>query len=613
MPRQSRGRKKTPSPAEEPSRGSGGVFALVARRVLEIEEWDRQTPTDLKLLVSADPYLASRALAAANLPLYGLSRRIATVSHAIAVLGPGAVRRLAVSSARDAALPSRGAAREFSRRLAASALAIRLAEAARYDLPEEAGVAALVAGLDASLLRAHLPALLLEALSAAQSSGATGETSDRARELTALVALARSIADGASIEKALASADPRRMESLSTESAAGAARDAAERLAGVARWLGAEVEASAGIPGFSSAIESAAAAAKTRARTAPSVNGLDRAAPDIAFLHRTIRRLRAVEDGDLLLEAVLSAAHGSLDFDRFVLFEKEKRGKTLLCRKMFDDGEAAPKPVSLKLPHAQRGASLDAVLKDGAARIVSRSDPSDAFVLDLFGCDEVGIVPLVVGGRSAAAIVVDRFYRGGAIPKDSFAALEILCAEAGLVLENRTLSQASRKLKRFAEKDELTGINNRRYCVELCRKEVERARRYRTPLSLVMFDIDNFKELNDRFGHGAGDAVLREVARLIERNTRRSDVIGRYGGDEFLVCLPAIPADQALVYAERMRTEVQKLDVKAAEDAPPVRLAISLGVGSLDVDAEGLDELIAKVDKALYAAKDRGRNRVCVG
>jgi diguanylate cyclase (GGDEF)-like protein len=128
-----------------------------------------------------------------------------------------------------------------------------------------------------------------------------------------------------------------------------------------------------------------------------------------------------------------------------------------------------------------------------------------------------------------------------------------------------------------------------------------------------MFDIDNFKELNDRFGHGAGDAVLREVSRWIERNTRRSDVIGRYGGDEFIVCLPAIPADQAIVYAERMRSQVERLAVHAVPGGPPVGLKISLGVGSLDVDVETFDDLMAKVDKALYAAKQRGRNQVCVG
>ena len=609
--------KKKAAPDAEP-RPRPGVRSLVARRILAERDWERLGPTELARLVAADPFLAARAMTAANLPLYGLSRRVATLSHAIAVLGPGAVRRLAeTASAREDAEP-RGAA-AWAEALATAALALRLAEAARYDLPEEAHVAALLLSAVTTVSDTVVTPALRDVvrLGAALDDPASAITiraklPERSLELAAIVALARARRRGADSPLPHPIA-----EALDAETLERADADAADSLGAVARWLGVETDAGTeGAPLDRWTRALAGAAARDAAERAPE-EAAPRRAPDLSFLHKTIRRIREIEGTEGILDAVLAAAHESLDCDRFVLFELslsgERRSKTLVCRKILDDGSAPPRPSTLKLAAAQRGASIDAALRDGTARRVTRRDPADADVLDLFGCDEIGVVPLVHGGKPAGAIVVDRFYRGGAIPDDALTALEILCAEASLLLENRSLSKQSRKLKRFAEKDELTGINNRRYCAELCRKEVDRARRYRTPLSLVMFDIDNFKELNDRFGHGAGDAVLREVARWIERNTRRSDVIGRYGGDEFIVCLPAIPADQALVYAERMRAQVERLTVDAVPGAPPVHLRISLGVGSLDVDTESFDELLAKVDKALYAAKQHGRNRVCVG
>jgi diguanylate cyclase (GGDEF)-like protein len=127
-----------------------------------------------------------------------------------------------------------------------------------------------------------------------------------------------------------------------------------------------------------------------------------------------------------------------------------------------------------------------------------------------------------------------------------------------------------------------------------------------------MVDIDHFKNFNDYYGHQAGDTILMEVAQLIAAASRDIDVIGRYGGEEFTVVLPETHVDQAIVYAERLRSAIEHFGRERRKTYPRCPLTISVGVTSLIRERDDIEKLVQRVDHALYAAKERGRNRVCV-
>ncbi|MFC1835379.1 GGDEF domain-containing protein, partial [Thermodesulfobacteriota bacterium] len=152
--------------------------------------------------------------------------------------------------------------------------------------------------------------------------------------------------------------------------------------------------------------------------------------------------------------------------------------------------------------------------------------------------------------------------------------------------------------------DRLTGIANRFRLDEVLLQEVERAGRYETPLSLMIMDIDFFKRVNDNHGHQAGDAVLQEFARLLDSNIRKSDTLGRWGGEEFLIICPGIGLEGAAQVAEKLRSRIAKHQFGPASDQ-----TASFGVAQY-LAGETPEDLVRCADQALYRAKDNGRNRV---
>ncbi len=167
-----------------------------------------------------------------------------------------------------------------------------------------------------------------------------------------------------------------------------------------------------------------------------------------------------------------------------------------------------------------------------------------------------------------------------------------------------------RELMEKAIRDHLTKLYNRFYFEEEGRRELERARRYGYPLSLIMLDLDNFKQINDRFGHQKGDEVLIKFADVIRRNIRKTDMPVRYGGEEFLVLLPHTHTEEAAKVADRIR--VNFAGVVFREGAEVFRLTVSAGVASCGFEECDLEDLLSKADKALYRAKREGKNRTVV-
>jgi len=174
----------------------------------------------------------------------------------------------------------------------------------------------------------------------------------------------------------------------------------------------------------------------------------------------------------------------------------------------------------------------------------------------------------------------------------------------------KKLSEAQIHLKQISITDELTGLRNRRYIFERLDEEFERARRTGHPLSLIMLDIDHFKKINDTHGHLFGDMVLQTVAARIKSSLRRHDLVGRIGGEEFLVICPESSLEDTLVVAERIRTVIN--DGVIGNEVNDVRLALSAGVTDLKDADRSFEKLFSRADSALYMAKEQGRNRVVV-
>jgi diguanylate cyclase (GGDEF)-like protein len=182
--------------------------------------------------------------------------------------------------------------------------------------------------------------------------------------------------------------------------------------------------------------------------------------------------------------------------------------------------------------------------------------------------------------------------------------------QAALTIQRAQLLNKARLLEQWAMTDSLTGLHNRRQIVMLAELEFQRARRYsnRHPLSTLMVDIDHFKSVNDTYGHAAGDQVLQAVATRCRRSLREIDLMGRYGGDEFVVLLIETDAAGARRVAERLRQSVAEAPIDTTRG--PLNVTISVGVAIATESCPNWPTLLSMADEALYAGKKAGRNRV---
>jgi diguanylate cyclase (GGDEF)-like protein/PAS domain S-box-containing protein len=185
---------------------------------------------------------------------------------------------------------------------------------------------------------------------------------------------------------------------------------------------------------------------------------------------------------------------------------------------------------------------------------------------------------------------------------------ELVAAKESLRLANLGLQQALTREQRISRTDSLTDAHNRRYFFEIADHQFAVAKRYGKPISMIMFDIDHFKQFNDSYGHQVGDEILRQVTQIAGRQLRESDILVRYGGEEFAILLPNNTMRESAVVAERIRERIAdyKMDVKGAM----VSITISIGVAEILSSTQTLDQLVQQVDSAMYAAKNAGRNCV---
>ncbi len=361
---------------------------------------------------------------------------------------------------------------------------------------------------------------------------------------------------------------------------------------------------------------------QANARLARAVTEAQQRAEELDALYNVTASLLTTLDLQTLLSRILDSAQGAISAaDHVVLYllnpdsgslqvhsttgEQDTRIQNLLTTPDGQIARAIRSRRSLLVEDTRRAASGP----EGA----SASPASD---LAEHGARSLIIAPLQLEDEDFGALALSAT-RAGAFSQADLRLLEGFAATTTAALQNARLYA---DVQRLAITDVLTGQLNRRGFIETARREIERFQRYGRPLSVILLDIDRFKEINDTYGHLVGDEVLRFVASRCVQNLRQVDLLGRLGGDEFAILLPETDQETAAAVAERIRQAVDGEPFTISEDLgkilaamPPFHLSVSLGVTQALTTSDGLDELIALADEALYDAKKHGSNRVVVG
>ncbi len=241
----------------------------------------------------------------------------------------------------------------------------------------------------------------------------------------------------------------------------------------------------------------------------------------------------------------------------------------------------------------------DSIARRSLPRLARALDPADPLAMLLPNASNVVVVGLVAGGEDLGLVAAEWGERRARIPAGTVDVFAQACSHAALAIRNRALLE---EVARLAAGDPLTGLANRRAFDEALDREVERTMRAGSSVTVVLFDVDHFKTINDTRGHPEGDAVLRRIAHALAAGTKGFDLAARLGGDEFAVILPGCNAEEASGAAERLRVEA----------AAAIRIGegdVSAGAATIPGDADDRDGLIAAADAALYSAKRTGRAR----
>lgn len=320
------------------------------------------------------------------------------------------------------------------------------------------------------------------------------------------------------------------------------------------------------------------------------------------------RTLSVTLNMDELLRLTLHLIGRSLHVDAYSLMLLEDGGKRLRVRAAFGLPEGARQDLSLSLGEGISGL----VAQTGQAMLIPDVSAEPRFVEGaLFGQMRGSFICVSLRIRGGEILGVLNAHRPDpqeftGVDLDQFQAVANQVAAA---LENAQLYQRTKEL---SSRDDLTGLFNRRAFFENLEKEVQRARRYRRAFSVLMLDLDHFKNYNDTHGHLKGDEVLKELARLLLGNTRRADVAARYGGEEFVILLPEIGKQGGAVVAEKIRAAVEQSPFYGRSQQPGGRVTVTLGLAAFPADSEEGLELVDVADRAMYVGKQQGGNRVSV-
>ena len=326
---------------------------------------------------------------------------------------------------------------------------------------------------------------------------------------------------------------------------------------------------------------------------------------EIFFTHEFFKALTTFSSVDDVTSLIVDGANGILGAEISAVYLFERQDWTLRLRASQGRAEEmfrATIPVSETI--------VGAAFRDG---FVQQSDvpPGSELVDWTIRPEEVrsqAALPLRSGESVIGVLLIASatFRELTSAERDR---LQVIANQASLALQNALLHE---ELERLSVTDRLTDLYNHGYLHQRLDEELERAARFGHKLSLIMLDIDDFKQFNDRYGHPRGDTVLRAVSSIIRQNLREIDVAARYGGEEFVVVLPETDLAGAVSVAERIRASMAEYPHLAETGEEPITQTLSLGVASYPQHASTTAHLIEAADNAMYDAKRRGKNQVCV-
>ncbi|MGM0656280.1 MAG: HDOD domain-containing protein [Thermodesulfobacteriota bacterium] len=308
-----------------------------------------------------------------------------------------------------------------------------------------------------------------------------------------------------------------------------------------------------------------------------------------------------------ILSATLKAICQDFGFDRVYILRAAPPLRRLQVTKCLKQGSFSDQLTSyyISMDNADNGFLQS--LRNKEPVVINGTLPGEKEVLERFSVSQMLVVPFCSHDKVIGLLGMDHAISGKKIEPGLFSSIAIVANELGLALEN---ASTYKKAKSASLHDGLTGLLNRMAVDKLLKKSFVKAVNKNIALSVAMIDVDHFKKFNDMFGHQEGDNVLRLIANTLKKISRPTDHVGRYGGEEFIVVLNDTVPAQAVIYAERIRKEVEHLGHLLSDRFPGLGLTVSIGISCFEKGIKNHDTLVSKADKALYKAKDAGRNRV---
>jgi diguanylate cyclase (GGDEF)-like protein len=339
--------------------------------------------------------------------------------------------------------------------------------------------------------------------------------------------------------------------------------------------------------------------------------GLDKKFDRFAEISELTRTITHIRDYETLLQTILDKSADLLKAEQGSLMLVDHETENLLVEAKKGNYEEVPEKhrinrgegIAGKVAELGEGILVENLEDDPRVKQKNRQHYKTRSFIS---------VPLKIDDRIIGVLNLSDKMSGGVFDEEDLNLIQSFATHAAIVMERNVFYNRSEELKKLTITDSLTGLLNRRYLYERLKDEVARSERYSHRLSLLMLDLDGFKYCNDTLGHLFGDKTLKNVAEALQNTVRSMDIVARYGGDEFMVILPETAETLAIDIAERLRTNVAKqaLIPQETSDTVPPLLTVSIGVVCYPDHGETIELLLENVDKALYRAKNSGKNRI---
>jgi len=360
--------------------------------------------------------------------------------------------------------------------------------------------------------------------------------------------------------------------------------------------------------------ERAAGIVKKAAAAAKVPSGA--AARDLETVLGILKALSARREPSDVLFTFTSRIAETLTLDRCSVVRVTDKGKAARVVASHEDAQVKDLPIDLaKYPELIRALDTgrSVIINDVAHHPQTKPVAGE---LAAAGITALVVVPIALSEERLGSLVLRAARRGGSFAAREVRFCELIAESAANALERayllEDLKRANTELEHLARTDELTGLYNQRYFRQRLAEECSRAARYGSPLACMFMDVDNFKTVNDKYGHLVGDDVLRELGARTLKTTRGHDIVARYGGEEIVILLPQTDYDGAVTQAQRL---LHIISDTPFPDLPAThKITVSIGLAMHDAASkEDSEALLARADAALYEAKARGKNRIVSG